>query len=93
MAYDSARGVTVLFGAFKRETWEWDGANWTQRSPEHKPTNRERHAMAYDSARGVTVMFGGFVEDDYSGYNYDDTWEYSQTSVPDLKIFLPLVRR
>src|SRR5688572_27189124 len=42
MSYDSARGVTVLFGgsalantdnSFSRsnaETWEWDGSAWTQ---------------------------------------------------------------
>ena len=72
-------------------TWEWDGANWTQRSPDHKPAKRHRHAMAYDSARGVMVMFGGFVGEYGSSYYYDDTWEYSETGVPDLKVFLPLV--
>lgn len=37
MAYDAARGVTVLFGGspssstYLAETWEWDGVAWTQR--------------------------------------------------------------
>src|SRR5690242_17994803 len=38
MAYDTARGVTVLFGGadgngggLGAETWEWDGTAWTQR--------------------------------------------------------------
>jgi len=35
MAYDSARGKTVLYGGgvdagipTDRDTWEWDGTNW-----------------------------------------------------------------
>ncbi len=36
MAYDSARGVTVLFGGgtdhgLSGQTWEWDGTQWTLR--------------------------------------------------------------
>jgi hypothetical protein len=35
MAFDSARGVTVLYGPFgspsRSETWEWNGLAWTQR--------------------------------------------------------------
>jgi len=37
MAYDSARGVTVLFGGLDRsgahcdDTWEWNGEIWRQR--------------------------------------------------------------
>ena len=36
MAYDEARGVTVLFGGFgagdslRDDTWEWDGTRWTR---------------------------------------------------------------
>jgi len=72
MAYDSARGVTVLFGGLSEdETWEWDGANWTQRFPDNKPAPRTRHAMAYDSARGVTILFGGSSD--------DSTWEWDGT--------------
>ncbi len=84
LAYDSARHVTVMFGgsAFdpntgaydSNETWEWDGTNWTQRTPATSPPGRFFHAMAYDSARGVTVLFGGFQ----SGSNVlDDTWEWN----------------
>jgi formylglycine-generating enzyme required for sulfatase activity len=71
MAYDSVRGVTVLFGGNRdlsiynplNDTWEWNGTNWTQRSPETSPSMRQPSAMAYDSIRGVTVLFGGY------GYN------------------------
>src|SRR5262245_57827832 len=40
LAYDSVRGVTVLFGGddgaggkvFESDTWEWDGSTWTRRA-------------------------------------------------------------
>ena len=39
MAYDSRRGVTVLFGGVRYysesafdDTWEWDGESWTLRA-------------------------------------------------------------
>ena len=41
----------VLFGGFGTsgrfsDTWEWDGATWTQRSPSTSPPARGYHAMA-----------------------------------------------
>jgi hypothetical protein len=77
MAYDSARGVTVLFGGStgtvaKRETWEWDGSAWTRRSTAGPPP-LFLTAMAYDSARGVTVLFGGRPG---TGGRNGETWEW-----------------
>jgi len=77
MAYDSARGVTVLFGGWDgdnrtSDTWEWDGSDWTSISTTG-PSARIYLPMAYDSARGVTVLFGGSGDPGYLG----DTWEYS----------------
>jgi hypothetical protein len=69
MAYDSARGVTVLYGG--KETWEWNGASWTKRDVPNPPV-RTSHAMAYDSARGKTVLFGGHD----GSLIYGDTWEW-----------------
>jgi hypothetical protein len=78
MAYDAARGVTVLFGGYREtspryngETWEWDGTAWTQRIVSG-PLERYGHSMAYDSARGVTVLFGGLT----SQWMSDETWEW-----------------
>lgn len=66
MAYDSARGRVVLFGGQgSSDTWEWDGNDWTLRSPNNSPPARSRHAMAYDSARQHVVLFG------------PDTWLYT----------------
>ena len=76
MIYDSARGVTVLFGgwdgSYKGDTWEWEGTTWTLLS-EVGPPGRLYSAMAYDSARAVTVLFGGAAEPLLRTAN--DTWE------------------
>jgi hypothetical protein len=77
MAYDSRRGVTVLFGGdnfdqLNNETWEWNGTNWSLMFPATVPAARYAAAMAFDSARGVTVLFGGF--DDHAPFG--DTWEW-----------------
>jgi hypothetical protein len=78
MAYDSARGVTELFGGFNGvqlgDTWEWDGTTWTQR-PVGGPPARLAPAMVYDSFRHVAVLFGGSYDVDLG-----DTWEWDGTA-------------
>jgi len=76
MAYDQARGVTVLFGGtgdsgLLDDTWEWDGHTWTPRGRGgDSPPAREGHAMAFDQASGKVLLFGGVdVETEL-----DDTW-------------------
>ncbi len=78
MAYDAMRQRVVLFGARRTpaggplaDTWEWDGANWIQRTPALSPSPRGGHAMTYDGVRQRIVLFGG-------GYstNFSDTWEW-----------------
>lgn len=65
MAYDEARGETVLFGGFSSsfsllgDTWTWDGGTWTQHTPPTSPPARSGASMVYDSIRGETVLFGG----------------------------------
>lgn len=81
MAYDAARGVTVLFGGYSTssgandETWEWNGAAWTQRVVSG-PSPRFVHAMAYDAARDATVLFGGLTS---GGTPNGETWEWNGT--------------
>ncbi len=87
MAYDSRRGVTVLFGglypdysSFNRETWEWNGNTWTLRAT-NGPTARRDAGMAYDSDRGTCVLFGGLGVGSQSPYGFlDDTWEWDGNS-------------
>lgn len=76
MAYDSARGRTVLFGGeiltgpATNDTWEWDGSLWTQMA-NFGPSVRHGHAMAYDAAHRQTVVFGG------TGASlFGDTWAW-----------------
>jgi len=84
MAYDSARGKTVMFGGYRGMydggTWEWDGTSWTRKLPadpegDGNPSARYGHAMAWDSAREKTVMFGG-----WNGSFDGELWEWDGTS-------------
>jgi hypothetical protein len=78
MACDVVRQRVVLFSGWTHsgilsDTWEWDGSNWTQRSPATSPSARQWHAMAHDSARQRVVLFGG---SDQPNYSSSDTWEW-----------------
>ena len=64
MAWDSARQRLLLFGGVvgptdNGETWEWDGASWTQRQPTFSPAPTHGHAMAFDAVRQRVVLFSG----------------------------------
>jgi len=77
MAYDAARGRTVLFGGFGAvdfgDTWEWDGATWTAVDAGFGPGPLDSFGLSYDTARRRTVLFGG-----HSGTVGEraDTWEW-----------------
>lgn len=89
LAYDSARGRTILFGGagsngcdfgppdvYLGDTWEWNGSSWTEHTGA-APSPRRNHAMAYDAARGKVVLYGGFFETWEEGPIYlADTWEW-----------------
>ncbi len=71
MAYDSARGVSVLL--VNSVTWEWDGSTWVLKPTTSAPSSRTWTAMTYDSVRKQVVLFGG------QGSNstlLGDTWTY-----------------
>jgi hypothetical protein len=80
IAFDSERGRVVLFGGHNRtgegrnrlgDTWEWDGARWTQIKVTG-PSARNGAAQVYDSVRRKIVLFGGSTQKDVSG----ETWEW-----------------
>lgn len=90
MAYDSDRGVCVLFGGgtniFQIEipfndTWEWNGAVWTMRSSNdpsagNRPPPMDGPIMAYDSFRKRTVLLGS---NERTGGEFNPvtrTWEW-----------------
>jgi hypothetical protein len=80
MAYDSRRGVMVLFGGtvypvnrFFGDTWEWDGTSWRESVPaDAVPLARAGAGMAFDEQRERTIMVGGVGR----GGALADTWEW-----------------
>jgi len=66
MAYDTSHGQVLMYGGasngfagFYKDTWVWDGTNWTQKFPSNSPGAMVWHAMAYDGSQGRVVLFGG----------------------------------
>ncbi len=85
MAYDAARGVSILFGGVPSvglsfaDTWAWNGTAWAAKPPSGlTPSKRIGHALAYDSKRHRVILFGGY--DDQDRARYDDTWEWNGTA-------------
>jgi hypothetical protein len=66
MAYDSDRGVAVMYGGFDLADqgilWEWNGNSWTRFAPADGPLvsdSQDEGAMAYDSFHRVTFFGPG----------------------------------
>ena len=66
MAYDSARGKTVLYGGMTSadrrttgETWEWDGTRWARTVTPDAPPGADFIQLAYDARRARVIAFGG----------------------------------
>lgn len=75
IAYDGDNDLVVLFGGedgsgLLGDTWTYDGASWTQRTPTTSPAARRGHGLAYDEDRRVVVLFGGMTASGAS----DETW-------------------
>ena len=77
-AFDTRRHRAILFGGDSlsdglfRDTWEWDGENWTQVA-DIGPPGRLDAAMVFDSRRTRAVLFGGI---DGEQRALSDTWEW-----------------
>ncbi|MEZ5967059.1 MAG: hypothetical protein R3F56_24695 [Planctomycetota bacterium] len=89
MAFDPVRGRLVVFGGQSSygaslgdldDTWEWDGTNWTQMTPQRHPSLRSGARAAYDSVRGRVILFGGIHITNGQGTFYDDLWEWDGTN-------------
>lgn len=74
-AYESGSGHLL---ALERSgaTWEWDGADWTERVPAATPPRRTRHAMVTDRTRGSIFLFGGRESTGAGQPEMSDTWEW-----------------
>jgi hypothetical protein len=78
MAFDAARGVTVMFAG--TETWSWDGTSW-RRLATTGPSQRSVSAMAYDVRRQRIVLFGGSGPGGAPPYSsHGDVWEWDGVS-------------
>lgn len=96
MAYDAARGTTVLFGGEQRgallgDQWTWDGARWTPIAPATAPPGRTEFSLAYDERRARVVLFGGRG----AAGRLSDVWEWDGTSWTDRTpptVYVPAAR-
>ena len=77
LAYDSRRGLTMLYGGDpgrdSAALWGWDGARWHLLS-EAGPGMRRHIKLAYDESRDRLVLYGGF--DASNNGPRSDTWEW-----------------
>lgn len=79
--YDLIRRKLVVFGGqnssgvTNNETWEWDGAAWTQRLPTTSPSPRAMSGLAY--GLGQMLLFGGQSNGSGAGTFYGDTWNWN----------------
>jgi hypothetical protein len=82
LAFDSARGLLVLFGGTHdgkalADTWVYDGVDWRFVPSSSGPSARARFQMAYDAGRTTTLLNGGVGPLPNSPYN--DTWQFDGT--------------
>jgi hypothetical protein len=83
MAFDSALGVTVMFGGTGfTDTWTWNGSNWTQVTTTANPPARNAPSMVYDGARSQVVLFGGnnTLANSFTEVSLQDTWVFNGTT-------------
>ncbi len=80
-AYDSKRGVTVIFGGvdgsgFVGDLWAWNGAAWRRLADASSagPAPRATAQLAYDQRRDRIVLFGG--RKGWPDGDLNDTWEW-----------------
>ena len=62
---------TIQTQIYKDDTWEWDGAAWTQLTTDGAPFARENGAFEFDPGRNNLVLFGG-----YAGHYLSDLWVF-----------------
>ncbi|MCA8916751.1 MAG: hypothetical protein KDB90_15265 [Planctomycetes bacterium] len=86
MAYDSKRGVIVLFGGRDSDgtalgdTWELSANGWKFRTSATQPGARAAAGLAYDTSRGVCVLTCGFGPGaDNKNETKTETWEWNGT--------------
>jgi cysteine-rich repeat protein len=79
LVYDATRNTTLLIGGIadgaspqRSDQWAWDGARWTDVTPDRVPPWRMDFAVAFDVDRGRVVLFGGRT----NSASLADLWEW-----------------
>lgn len=69
----SRGGLTLVSDGFiRRNTWEWNGSDWTKWDV--TPPGRYQPSIAFDTDRNVMVLSGGNQRD--MSDPFDETWEW-----------------
>lgn len=82
LTYDASRGVSVLYGGVHpdgqplAETWEWDGLEWSARTPPHTPGARHGSELTYDPLHQRVLLFGGYGTAPHP-FNNAEVWSYN----------------
>lgn len=84
MAYDPVRRRILLFGgrrqvvngAALRDTWEWNGFAWVNRTSSGGPAARWGHILVWDAQRKRAVLHGGTD----GTTTFADTWVWNGAS-------------
>ncbi|MBL8752078.1 MAG: hypothetical protein JNK15_02150 [Planctomycetes bacterium] len=88
LVYDAARGVVVMYGGMNTsffggpsvdQTWEFDGATWTQVFPVTTPGGLGNYGACYDSSRSRYVLYGG-SDNSFFPIAVSGTWEWNGTN-------------
>lgn len=83
LVFDTVQNQLVMFGgstfsgSFYNETWTWDGATWTNKtpvSPADSPSPRSEYSLAYDQAHDKVVLFGGLFFNGSAFVGLKETW-------------------
>jgi hypothetical protein len=94
LAYDSVRQRTVCYGGSGPgipttpnlvDTWEYDGVDWTLRTPVHMP-GPQWPEMTYDPVRQSTVLLGGNGHPQSTLWTYDGT-DWTDHSGPSVRTY------
>lgn len=88
LVYDANRGVFVMYGSMNTspfggssvdQTWEFDGASWTQVFPTTTPGGLGAYGACFDSVRNRVVLYGG-VANNFFPIAESGTWEFNGTN-------------
>jgi hypothetical protein len=97
LAYDAGRHRVILFGGVDelscgdtgcadfRDTFTWDGSNWTREHPHPEPDKRSFMGMTRDPLSNEVVLYGG-VQDFLGGAIFGDTWKWDGSNWTEVRL-------